>query len=53
MAVCEELVLNVVATVNNLSFYAIGGTAVEEKQLAIADCEDHPFMFGSKSLFLR
>ena len=36
---CEELVLNAVATINNLSFYGISGTAVAKHQLVITDCE--------------
>ena len=43
MSVCEELVLNVVATVNNLSFYGIGGSALAKKQLSIADSK---YMLG-------
>jgi len=35
---CEELVLNAVATVNNLSFYTVDSSAVIQRRLHIAEC---------------
>ena len=35
---CEELVLNAVATINNLSFYCIDGSALLTHRLHIANC---------------
>lgn len=35
----EELLVNVAATINNLSFYQKEGAAVRHSQLAIAKCK--------------
>ncbi|XP_078699487.1 armadillo repeat-containing protein 2-like [Branchiostoma floridae x Branchiostoma belcheri] len=37
IARCEELVLNIVATINNLSYYPSKNSAVEQKQVQIAE----------------
>ncbi|XP_035677408.1 armadillo repeat-containing protein 2-like [Branchiostoma floridae] len=37
IARCEELVLNVVATINNLSYYPSKNSAIEQKQVQIAE----------------
>eukprot|EP00118_Oscarella_pearsei_P005131 m.23094 g.23094 ORF g.23094 m.23094 type:complete len:831 (+) comp28439_c0_seq1:964-3456(+) len=36
-SVSEELVLNAIATINNLSYYDVGESVISEKQLAITD----------------
>ncbi|XP_032039882.1 armadillo repeat-containing protein 2 isoform X2 [Aythya fuligula] len=35
--VCEELVINAATTINNLSFYKVKGSAVQDKKLHIAE----------------
>ncbi|KAI8498698.1 Armadillo repeat-containing protein 2 [Branchiostoma belcheri] len=37
IARCEELVLNIVATINNLSYYPSKNSAIEQKQVQIAE----------------
>lgn len=37
MATSEELVLNTLVTINNLSFYHADGSVVRSKQLAITE----------------
>ena len=39
VAECEELVLNAVATINNLSYYAVDGSCVTGRRLHIAECK--------------
>ena len=39
METSEELVLNSIATINNLSYYNIKSSAITRTQLAIAECE--------------
>ena len=34
---CEELVLNAVATVNNLSYYAVDSSAVKQRRIFIVE----------------
>jgi len=36
---CEELVLNAVATINNLSYYCVATSAVMQRRLDIAQCK--------------
>ena len=36
---CEELVLNAVATINNLSYYSVDGSAVTQRRLHITECQ--------------
>ena len=36
---CEELVLNAVATINNLSYYSVDGSAVTQRRLHITECK--------------
>lgn len=38
--VCEELVINAATTINNLSFYKVKGSAVQDKKLHIAESKD-------------
>lgn len=35
--VCEELVINAATTINNLSFYKVKSSAVQDKKLRIAE----------------
>jgi len=38
--VCEELVINAATTINNLSFYKVKSSAVQDKKLRIAESKD-------------
>lgn len=37
---CEELVINAATAINNLSYYQVENSAVQEKQLHIAESKD-------------
>lgn len=37
---CEELVINAATTINNLSYYKVKGSAVQDKKLHIAESKD-------------
>ena len=36
---CEELVLNAIATINNLSYYTVDTSAIMKHRLHIAECK--------------
>lgn len=36
---CEELVINTTATINNLSFYQVKNSVIQDRKLHIAECE--------------
>jgi len=38
VAKCEELVLNAVATVNNLSYYSVDDSTITQRRLHVAEC---------------
>ena len=38
VAKCEELVLNAIATINNLSYYSIDKSAILQRRLHISEC---------------
>lgn len=38
VARCEELILNAVATINNLSYYSVDRSSVSQHRLRIAEC---------------
>jgi len=38
VARCEELILNAVATINNLSYYSCDRSSVTQHRLRIAEC---------------
>ena len=46
----EELLLNTIATINNLSFYNTKQSAVVRKQLHIAECEYFKVSFLSSKI---
>lgn len=37
---CEELVINAAITINNLSYYKVKSSAVQDKKLHIAESKD-------------
>jgi len=37
---CEELVINAATTINNLSYYKVKSSAVQDKKLHIAESKD-------------
>ena len=36
---CEELVINTTATINNLSYYRVNNSVIQDKKLYIAECK--------------
>lgn len=36
---CEELVINTTATINNLSYYQVKNSVIQDKKLYIAECK--------------
>lgn len=42
---CEELVINTTATINNLSFYQVKNSAIQNQKLYIAECEASPWLW--------
>lgn len=49
---CEELVINTTATINNLSYYQVKNSVIQDKKLYIAECKVQNWVWVDECLRL-